>query len=79
MENVAITFLDIIHYFVFCLKHKVLEIGCYLRLEIVHTQLGHSTEFSFPVGTHNFQLSSEVGDRIQAPKRIVLNERHDGG
>jgi hypothetical protein len=68
--KVITTILDIINRLVLYLKHDILETGFGLHLKVEPTQLASISRNS---------LSPEDGDRIQFPKRHVLNKRQDDG
>jgi hypothetical protein len=72
---VTITVLDIIHHPVFDLKHDVSETGFCLRLLAGPTQLSPIDRLRQRLA----QVPPEGGERIQSPKRLILNKRLEYG
>jgi hypothetical protein len=89
-SNITNTVLDIIHRSVFYWNHDVSKTGFCLRLQVESIELGPIYKGSFylrwcpkigyvyVLGPTEY-VSTEDGDRIQSPKRNVLNKRQDDG
>jgi hypothetical protein len=82
--NIRITILDIIHSLVFYLKCNVSETGLCLHLQVEHIQLdpldrdtlSGDRGYLYLLARTKYVLP-EYGDRMQSPKRCVLNKRQD--